>query len=203
MRLTPTRYASRQTPSMNKSEIRKEALKQRLSLSEGNRAVLSKKLLEVFKTLDFSEIKSVHVFLPIKSKGEPDTFLMIDWLQEAHPAIEIIVPKADFNTGLLSNHIYIGEDDLKPNHYLIPEPQHSRSTTTHPDMVLVPLLAFDQRGYRVGYGKGFYDRFLQGLSAIKVGLSFFDPITEINDVHLNDVRLDQCITPNGIIAFKP
>jgi 5-formyltetrahydrofolate cyclo-ligase len=69
-------------------------------------------------------------------------------------------------------------------------------------MVIVPLLAFDKKGYRVGYGKGFYDRFLANIETQKVGLSFFEPIEEINDVHLNDIRLDQCITPNGIINFK-
>ncbi|MGF1922942.1 MAG: 5-formyltetrahydrofolate cyclo-ligase [Bacteroidia bacterium] len=186
---------------MNKSETRKDALQQRLSLSADKREALSQKLLERFKTLDFSAIKSIHVFLPIESKGEPNTFLIIDWLRQAHPSIEIMVPKADFATGMLSSYIYSGNGDLKLSQHLIPEPQQASLTTTHPDMVLVPLLAFDLRGYRVGYGKGFYDRFLQGLSAVKVGLSFFGPITEINDVHLNDVRLDKCVLPDKVIAF--
>ena len=70
-----------------------------------------------------------------------------------------------------------------------------------PDLVIVPLLAFDKKGYRVGYGKGFYDRFLQNSKTLKIGLSFFAPTEEIIDVHLNDVRLDKCITPAGIIEF--
>ena len=70
-----------------------------------------------------------------------------------------------------------------------------------PDMVLVPLLAFDKKGYRVGYGKGFYDRFLQNIETQKIGLSLFEVIDEINDVHLNDIRLDKCITPNGIVKL--
>ncbi len=188
---------------MNKPQIRKQALQQRNLLTEEDCARLSQKLLEGFKTLDFLKIKSVHVFLPIQVKKEPDTFLLINWLRENHPEIEIIIPKADFESNLMSHHRYSGKEDLANNHYHIPEPKDAKLTTTKPDMVLVPLLAFDLKGYRVGYGKGFYDRFLQNLSTQKIGLSFFDAITEINDVHLNDVRLDKCITPNGIIEFKP
>lgn len=187
---------------MTKSELRKQALQQRNLLSADKHSSLSRKLLEGFKTLDFSNIKSIHIFLPILNKKEPDTFLIVNWLQENHPEIEIIVPKADFDTGLMSSYTYAGKEDLANNVYHIPEPQNAKRTTIKPDMVLVPLLIFDLRGYRVGYGKGFYDRFLQDLKTEKIGLSFFDAVTEINDVHLNDVRLDKCITPNGIIEFK-
>jgi 5-formyltetrahydrofolate cyclo-ligase len=187
---------------MTKKEIRNEALQQRNALSENDCARLSQKLLEGFKTLDFSKIKSIHVFLPIVAKKEPDTFLFIEWLQEHHPEIEIIVPKADFETNVMSHYGYVDREDLADNHFYIPEPQNAKLTTTIPDLVLVPLLAFDLKGYRVGYGKGFYDRFLQNLKTEKIGLCFFDAVTEINDVHLNDIRLDKCITPRGIVEFR-
>ena len=187
---------------MTKTELRKQALQQRKALTAAECAKLNQKLLEGFKTLNFSKIKSVHVFLPILSKNEPDTFLLIDWLQDHHPQIEIIVPKADFETNVLEHFQYLGKEDLLNNRFHIPEPQSANVTATLPDMVLVPLLAFDLKGHRVGYGKGFYDRFLQNLKAQKIGLSFFDAVTEINDVHLNDVRLDKCITPDRIIEFS-
>ena len=186
---------------MNKAQIRKQALQQRNSLSDSDCILLSQKLLEGFKALDFSSVNSVHVFLPILAKNEPDTFLIIDWLQKNHPQIEIIVPKADFESDLMRSHRYVNKEDLVVNSFHIPEPMHSQETTTIPDIVLVPLLAFDLNGHRVGYGKGFYDRFLQNTTAQKIGLSFFDATTEINDVHLSDIRLDQCITPSGIIDF--
>lgn len=186
---------------MDKKQIRKQALERRNSLADVELAALSEKLLAGFKTLDLSEIKSIHIFLPILAKKEPDTFLIIDWLQENYPNIEIIVPKADFEISVMNHYTYAGKEDLSNNHYHIPEPQKAKLTTTKPDMVLVPLLAFDQKGFRVGYGKGFYDRFLQNLQTLKIGLSFFDALIEIKDVHLNDVRLDKCITPNGIVEF--
>lgn len=186
---------------MRKADLRKQALKQRNSLSEAELAELNKKLLERFKTLDFSNIRSLHIFLPILRHKEPNTFLLIDWLLEKHPEIKVIVPKADFESNLMSHFHYRGPSDLATNQFDIPEPQNAEAFNGSPDMVVVPLLAFDSRGYRVGYGKGFYDRFLDGLDTKKIGLSFFDATEEINDVHLNDIRLDKCITPERIIDF--
>ena len=186
---------------MDKVQIRQRALQQRNSLSNVDYVVLNYKLLEGFKALDFSKINSIHVFLPMLAKKEPNTFLLIEWLQENYPQIEIIVPKADFDSSLMRSYQYLSKQDLAFNSYHIPEPNHAQETTTIPDIVLVPLLAFDLNGHRVGYGKGFYDRFLQNTTAQKIGLSFFDAVTEINDVHLNDIRLDKCITPSGIIDF--
>jgi len=187
---------------MLKSDIRKQALKQRDELTELQLSLLNEKLLERFKTLDFSKIKSIHIFLPIAHRKEPDTFLLIDWLQANHPEIEIIVPKADFTTSVMSHYSFKDRADLLHNHYHIPEPQQAKPFIGTPDMVIVPLLAFDNEGYRVGYGKGFYDRFLQNINTQKIGLSFFDAIPKIIDVNLNDVKLDSCITPEKIIDFS-
>lgn len=70
-------------------------------------------------------------------------------------------------------------------------------------MVLIPLLAFDKNGYRVGYGKGFYDRFLAECrpDVVKVGLSVFEPIDEITDLNEFDIKMDFCITPNRVWQF--
>ncbi|WP_316770212.1 5-formyltetrahydrofolate cyclo-ligase [Pedobacter frigiditerrae] len=187
---------------MLKSALRKQALNQRNALTKENLQSLNEKLLAQFKKLDLSNIESLHIFLPIIHQREPDTFLIIDWLQQQHPAIEIVVPKADFKTSIMNHYSYLNKEDLLNNHYHIPEPQKAKPFSGTPDMVIVPLLAFDKKGYRVGYGKGFYDRFLSGLTTLKIGLSFFDAVEEINDVHLNDIRLDKCITPTAIIDFK-
>ena len=185
----------------SKSALRKQALKERKSLTDADFGLLNKMLLNQFKSLDFTNLKSIHVFLPIIEKKEPNTFLFIDWLQANHPHIKIIVPKADFENYTMSHYLLKNSGDLKNNNYGIPEPQNSEPFLGVPDMVLVPLLAFDQKGNRVGYGKGFYDRFLQNISTQKIGLSFFEPLAQINDVHLNDIRLDKCITPNKIFSF--
>jgi 5-formyltetrahydrofolate cyclo-ligase len=70
-------------------------------------------------------------------------------------------------------------------------------------VVFVPLLAYDKSGQRVGYGKGFYDTFLQQCkpNTVKIGLSFFAPEENIEDVSANDVALDYVVTPEGIVRF--
>lgn len=186
---------------MLKAIIRKEALKNRLAMSTRQYEVLSKALLNQFATLDFTGVKTIHIFLPITEKREPDTFLLINWLAKKHPEIKIIVPKADFETALMSHHEYLGPQDLKKNYYNIFEPQKGILHRGEVDLVFVPLLAFDKRGYRVGYGKGFYDRFLENLNARKIGLSLLPAIEKIDDVSEYDIRLDFCITPTATIKF--
>lgn len=187
---------------MLKSALRKQALQTRKSLSASEYSRLNDRLLEGFKMLDFSKVNCIHIFLPILSKREPNTFLMINWLREMHPSIQILVPKSDFDTCTLRNVVLMSSSKLIENAYGIPEPIDEISSMLLPDIVFVPLLAVDQKGYRVGYGKGFYDRLLANLNTIKIGLSFFEPVKEIKDVHLNDMRLDQCITPEGTIVFN-
>lgn len=183
-----------------KSTLRKQALARRKALSEDEFLVMNQLLLAQFKTLDFSDITSIHVFLPIVKKREPDTYLMIDWLQENHPDIHIVVSKANFEDHSMSHHPF-SKEDLVENAYHIPEPQTTSLFEGEIDMVLVPLLTLDKRGYRVGYGKGFYDRFLSGIDTLKIGISLFDMIDEIEDVHEGDIRLDLCVTPRQIYRF--
>ena len=157
--------------------------------------------LQHFTSLDLSAVKTIHIFLPIAEKKEPDTFLFIDWLALHHPEIRIIVPKADFDTALMSNYVYKGKEGLIKNLYNILEPEKGELHTGDVDLVLVPMLAFDLKGYRVGYGKGFYDRFLWGIETLKVGLSVFDPVEQIADVDAHDIALDLCITPDRVYNF--
>lgn len=187
---------------MNKATIRKEATAQRKTLSAVQLQERSLQLLDQFTHLDFSGIHVLHLFLPIEKKKEPNTFLFIDWLQQHHPAIKIVVPRADFDTALMTHHLYTGVDGLEKNLYDILEPQNVNPHQGEIDMVLIPLLGFDLKGYRVGYGKGFYDRFLQPLSTKKVGLSLFAPVEEIADTDEHDIRMDICLTPEKIYVFN-
>ncbi len=186
---------------MNKAEIRKQETTKRMALSQTQVRILSEKLLEQFSSLDFDGINTLHIFLPIAEKNEPDTFMLIDWLKRHHPKIKIIVPRADFKTSLMTNHYYEGEEGLLKSSFDILEPVSDKEYTGNIDLVIVPLLAFDDKGYRVGYGKGFYDRFLEGLNTRKAGLSFFKSVGTISDTHANDIRLDLCITPEELIYF--
>ncbi|MCX2452920.1 5-formyltetrahydrofolate cyclo-ligase [Pedobacter sp. PLR] len=186
---------------MDKASIRKRILPIRKGLSGETLQELSEKLLIQFKQLDLSKVKTLHIFLPIKSRNEPDTFLIINWLKEHHPQLKIVVPRADFETSLMTHHYFEGIEDLEMNAYQILEPAKAKIHSGEIEMVIVPLIAFDRNGYRVGYGKGFYDRFLQGIATEKIGLSLLDELVEIDNVNEHDVKLDKCITPDKIYVF--
>lgn len=187
---------------MKKSALRKQANLLRAQLAPEGVQSLSRQLLAQFSQLNFNGVKVLHTFLPIQEKNEPDTFLFIEWLREHHPDIKIIVPKSDFNTFLMTHHVLGDHQELKRNAYNILEPQHEEEHKGDIDMVILPLLAFDRRGYRAGYGKGFYDRFLQGMDTLKVGLSFFEVSEDIEDVNAHDLKLDLCITPGKLYDFR-
>jgi 5-formyltetrahydrofolate cyclo-ligase len=70
-------------------------------------------------------------------------------------------------------------------------------------LIFIPLLTFDKRGFRVGFGKGYYDRYLANckMETVKVGFSYFEPIDQISDTNQFDVPLNYCITPQHIYEF--
>ncbi len=188
---------------MKKSALRKQAIQRRSQLDPERVQAQSQQLLEQFTQLNLNGLKVLHIFLPIQEKNEPDTFLIIAWLRQNHPDIKIIVPKSDFNTFLMTHHELGDITTLQKNAFNILEPQQGEEHKGDIDMVLLPLLAFDRRGYRAGYGKGFYDRFLQGMDTLKVGLSLFDVSEDIEDVDPYDMKMDLCLTPGRLYDFRP
>ncbi len=156
----------------------------------------------LFHDFDFSSFRVVHLFLSIDSNNEVDTRPIIDRLRSDHPPVTIAVPRV--NGDDLETVLFDRSTTLKPSNWNVPEPTDDRFVDPKQiDLVIVPLLAFDRRGYRVGYGKGFYDRFLKTCreDCRKVGVSFFPHVENIADAHENDVRLDYCLTPSESYKF--
>ena len=95
--------------------------------------------------------------------------------------------------------------ELQQSKYNIPEPVYGvKIDAKKIDLVLTPLLALDEFGHRVGYGKGFYDDFFRSCKpeVYKIGLSLFEPVAKIDDVFEGDVQLTHAITPTRTILFK-
>ena len=191
---------------MLKSEIRKNVLKKRekYSLHEIDCfSYLIKRNLFIY--FDFNQIKIVHLFLPIEEKHEINTWDIIDEIYYHYDNIKIIVPVINFEKKELSHKYYFYDTKLIKNKYNIWEPTNSELFTDYSsiDMIIVPLLSFDKRGYRVGYGGGYYDKFLKNCSnAKKIGLSFDEPIDKIADINEYDIKLDYCITPAKVHDTK-
>lgn len=143
-----------------------------------------------------------HVFLSIEEQKEVNTEFILHLLSGKDK--EIVISKSDFVTREMTHFLLTDNTKIKKNEYNIPEPIDGLEVpATKIDVVFVPLLAYDKKGNRVGYGKGFYDKFLSQCKpeTIKIGLSFFEPEESILDLFESDILLDYCVTPNGIYRF--
>ena len=128
----------------------------------------------------------------------------MEFLKFSNPGLHIVVPKTNFENNSMTHYIYDENTVLVKNAYHIMEPEGGQTAESADiDLVLVPLLAFDERGNRVGYGKGYYDRFLAECRAdvIKVGLSFFEAGPLIDDTDEFDIPLTYCVTPQKVYEF--
>lgn len=186
---------------MLKKNLRFIYMKRRNELSSQVLSNLSLEIANKLLKLPIWEFANYHVFLAITEKKEIDTTLILSILQGKDK--NIIVPKMNTN-GTLTNYLLTDNTKLVKNEWNVPEPQDGLEIgAENLDVVFVPLLAFDKRGQRVGYGKGFYDRFLANCKpeTIKVGVSLFDVEECISDVREDDIPLDYCVTPEKIYSF--
>ena len=191
---------------MQKAELRKLMLQQRRALPAGEVQRRSERIAEqFFANFVLQPGQTVHVFLPIVKNNEVNTWPIIERLRLEHPAVRVVVPVTDVEQNILTHHHLTDEAVLVENPWGIPEPQNARLVLApEVDMVLIPLLAFDEAGHRVGYGKGFYDRFLADCrpEVLKIGLSLEPPVPIIADPNPFDVPLDVVVMPGGVWRKK-
>ena len=190
---------------ITKNSLRELWLATRLKLNEPDKNHGSFEIQDrVLETFNFNDVGFVNIFLPVHNKCEVRTWSLIQYLQEKYSAVSISVPtikdirNREMNAVELDKHsVYI------QNKWGIDEPESGK--VIEPSLlniIFIPLIAFDQQGHRLGYGGGFYDRYLINCSnAIKVGLSYFDPIQEIPEINQYDIKMDYCITPNRTYQF--
>jgi 5-formyltetrahydrofolate cyclo-ligase len=187
---------------MLKKELRQKYKAKRQELTEAEIEDLSLAIANKVLTLPIWEKTYFHIFLPITEHKEVNTEYILHLLSGKDK--EIILSKSDFATRNMTHFLLTDNTKIKKNEYNIPEPVDGIEVPSKKiEVVFVPLLAFDKTGHRAGYGKGFYDKFLTECKpeTIKIGLSFFEAEEQISDVFENDVKLDYCVTPNGLFTF--
>lgn len=187
---------------MKKLELRPKYKALRKQLSENEIEEMSLAIANKVISLPIWEKTYFHIFLPITEHYEVNTEFILHLLSGKDK--EIIISKSDFGTRRMTHFLLTDNTKIKKNEYNIPEPVDGIEVPSHKiEVVFVPLLAFDKKGHRVGYGKGFYDKFLSECKpdAIKIGLSFFEPEELIEDVFEGDVKLDYCVTPEKVYQF--
>ncbi len=187
---------------MHKKELRikYKALRKQLTqkdIDESSLAIANQLLeLKIWNKIYY------HLFLSITEQKEINTEYILQIL--AGKDKETVISKCNFDTLSMKHFLLTENTKIKKNLYGIPEPITGLEVPDSLiDVVFVPLLAFDKKGNRVGYGKGFYDKFLSKCQpeTIKIGLSFFPAEEKINGVSKYDIKLNYCITPNEIFEF--
>ena len=189
---------------MKKQEARKLFIEKRLLLTEKEVEIKQDLLLIQFQRLPIPFVHLVHSYLPRHEKKEPDPMQMIDWLRFQNPDMHVAFPKIDPTDFSMQHFLQDDNTMYGLNIYGIPEPEEGEQISeTEIDLAIIPLLAFDLDGNRVGYGKGYYDRFLEKcrIDMIKIGISYFPPVDNVEDMGMFDKKLDFCITPDRIYAF--
>jgi len=187
---------------MLKKELRKKYKILRLQLTQEQIDNFSIAIANELLKLPIWGYSFYHIFLAIGEQHEVNTDYILNILSGKDK--NIVISKSDFNTNELTHFSLTDSTVIKKNTYNIPEPVDGIDIPVDKiEVVFVPLLAFDKLGNRVGYGKGFYDKFLSQCTAdtIKIGLSFFEAEDKIEDVFQGDVGLDYCVTVNKAYSF--
>jgi len=183
-----------------KLALRKSFLKKRHAFSDQEHDNKSLAIANNCLKLPIWHLDCYHIYLPIKAKAEIDTTLILTLLQGRDK--QVVLPRTN---GSELEHILLSDNTkLKINNLGIPEPKKGiKISPEQIDVIFLPLLAWDKSGNRLGYGKGFYDKFLSlcKTNTIKVGLSFFDPVDKIIDIRSQDIKMDFCVNPEGIKKF--
>jgi 5-formyltetrahydrofolate cyclo-ligase len=190
---------------MTKSELRKIYLEKRSEMSVAELDAASRAIADqFFKSVDLAGVEKLHTFIRVARTHELDTSRIYYRLWKDRADIETYAPRIELGGTKMENVFFHAASDLVENRWGIREPDGEQTASPAEfDIVLVPLLAFDAQGHRVGYGKGYYDRFLSECrpDCLKVGLSAFAAEEKIDYTHEGDVRLDLCLTPAETIRF--
>jgi len=187
---------------LTKKQLRKKYKELRLKLSIEEIDEASIHIANQLLNIPIWSHNYYHTFLPIEEQKEVNTEYLLNIL--AGKDKNIIISKSNFENFSMSHYVLTDNTLLKKNQYNIPEPVNGIPVETKLiDVVFVPLLAYDLKGNRIGYGKGFYDRFLALCKpeTLKIGLSFFEPESETITTSEKDIILDYCITQNNIYTF--
>jgi 5-formyltetrahydrofolate cyclo-ligase len=163
---------------MDKTELRQKLKHDRLSLTNAEHTVKSREIVDKLKGLqDWTAVKTVHCFEPLKELLEPDVSGFMMYLEDL--GVEVFVPR-----------MIEGEWEMIST--------QREGAPEQFDVVIVPMLGFDESLHRVGYGGGYYDKFLAGQSGAKIGVCFELGLIGSIPAEPHDIQMDTIVTENKI-----
>lgn len=188
---------------MTKPELRKHYKERRKALSLDEIESQSLEIANNSLALPIWNKTTYSLFLSITRQKEVNTEFLLHILQGKDK--NIALSKSNFSTYEMKHMLLTDSTKIKINSFGIPEPEDGFEIyPSQIDVVFIPLLAFDTNGNRIGYGKGFYDRFLEQCkeNTVKIGLSFFDAESNLIPIEATDIAMDYCVTPQKNYRFS-
>jgi len=154
--------------------------------------IISSKLLESAKS----------IFIYLSYGREVNTKILVEYLFSNNKTV--LIPKCDIKTETMIPVVYFENEKLTDNFYGIKETDSQMEYTDNIDVIIVPGIAFDKYGNRIGHGKGYYDKFLQNKNILKIGLCYDDCFIQNEIPHTEeDIAVDYVITDREVVKIKP
>lgn len=185
--------------SQQKKTLRKELLERRNSIGDEQYRRWSKAIIDRLEGLElFREARTIHCYLSINERKEVNTLPLARKMIDR--SVKLVVP-ITIMEDLTLEHVELKSfENVRYNEWGVPEPTGGETVpVSELDLVVVPMVGGDEEGNRMGYGKGFYDRFLKEVDCPKIGLCFERCMVESLPVNSHDVPLDGIITEKRVI----
>ncbi|MCX7904808.1 MAG: 5-formyltetrahydrofolate cyclo-ligase [Caloramator sp.] len=183
-----------------KKELRREMIKKRLEMSKEDVEEKSNKIMDkIINILQEKKINNIMLYFPIKNEVSTEKLALFCFER----GIGVIYPKSIIETYTILPCQIKSFNDLEEGEYGIPEPKTYEIVDKKDiDIVIVPGVAFSRLGYRLGYGAGYYDRFLSDYKGTKIGVCYAFQICDsvFNEVY--DVKMDAIVTELEIFEFN-
>jgi 5-formyltetrahydrofolate cyclo-ligase len=181
---------------MTKDEIRDEIKAKRRALSADDIRIMSDKISSRLFALDCFKKASV-VMTYLSAFKEPSTDSILDKLFSDNK--KIVVPISNTEDFTITPSYLTSPDELIRGAYGIKEPKSCiKADISDIDIAVIPAIAFDKRGCRIGFGKGYYDRFLSEFKGIKIGICYDFQLLERVPTSEHDISMDMIITEKGL-----
>lgn len=182
-----------------KETLRDKLIAKRAGIPEKKWGIYSERIIKKLKQLSsYQKAHTVHCYVSMNKRGEVNTHKLIKQMFSAGK--QVIVPITHTDRGTLTHHELTSFKDLTPNKWGVPEPDGGPEVPVADlDIVIIPMVGGDEQCNRIGYGGGFYDRFLKNVDCPKIGLIFEQNILPKLPVESFDIPLDNIITEERII----
>jgi len=189
-------------PSGDRAALRRQGINRRLALSADETASLSASVREQLR-LHFPQLSALRVGFCWPVKNEPDLRpLMIDWLASGQSGFVALLPVVVDADAALAFRAWTPGSALVADRYGIPTPASGEFLL--PQALLLPVNAFDDAGYRIGYGGGFFDRTLARLKPTPFSIGVGFELARVNSIgpEPHDVRLDAMVSEAGVFISR-